>query len=385
MAKFIPIERVVDDLCLRNEDTLRRKKGLYLSCVEDVWNDLNESTLKLAERVKIPVRSVFQINKRTNSIDLPSDCLRLCSVNVIDRHGNFHPIYRNERLTDDLVEVGNGNDNCTCEKGCKNKLCNTIKGYEAVASVKSDYLPDGSPISFNCVDRKGILDGYFYSETQYPLRVYMSGVWTDTVLHTEMVKHCALKLDENGCVCDTPENIENVCNSCGITSDSLIPVGGTAECPPHGTHAKEWIYYCNNNMDVFNYQCGGYPYGFRQGFNNIYNISELGNRLIFPHDFGWDKVMVRYYSDIELSTLQIPYFAKECFMAGLQYFANTNNDDKQQLAQGYEMKYSKRKKGLFLDLNRYRVKEFAEIVTPHVYVPSFNQSNMGVYGDFYGF
>ena len=114
MAKLIPIEKVIDKLCQRNEDLLRRKKGLYLSCVEDVWNDLNEGVLKMAERVKIPVRSIYQINKRTNSIDLPCNALRVCSVNVIDHHGNFHPIYKNDRLTDDLVDVG-GSDSCACE------------------------------------------------------------------------------------------------------------------------------------------------------------------------------------------------------------------------------------------------------------------------------
>jgi len=381
MAKLIPIETVVDKLCQRNEDTLRRKKGLYLSLCEEVWNDLNEGVLRMAERVKIPIREVYHINKRTNSIDLPCNALRVCSVNVIDHHGNFHPIYRNERLTDDLVDVGNTS---ICEHGCSHKLCNTIKGYEAVTSIKSDFLPDGSPISFNCTDRKGLLDGYFYSETQFPLRVYMSGVWTDTIKQTELVKHCKLELDEKGCIKDSPENIENVCNTCGIKSDNYIPYGGSASCPPKGSHAEEWIYYCNNNMDWFNTQCGGYPRGRRNEFKNIYNISELGNRLIFPHDFGWDKVMVRFYSDISLQDLQIPYFAMECFMAGLQYFATTNNDNKQQLAKMYEANYSKRKKGLFLYLNQYRIAELAEIVSPHVYVPSYNQGNRGVFGDFYG-
>ena len=401
MAKLIPIETVVDKLCQRNEDTLRRKKGLYLSLCEEVWNDLNEGVLRMAERVKIPIREVYHINKRTNSIDLPCNALRVCSVNVIDHHGNFHPIYRNEKLTDDLVDVGSSS---ICEHGCNHKLCNTIKGYEAVVTNVTVDVPiqgqggtfdntfdstfnspiQTQPQTFVCTSRKGILDGYFIEEKQYPLNVYTNGIWTDTVLHTETTKLCALQLDEKGCVTDTPENIENVCNSCGIKSDSYIPYGGTASCPPKGSHTDEWIYYCNNNMDWFNTQCGGYPRGHKDGFRNIYNISELGNRLIFPHDFGWDKVMVRFYSDISLQDLQIPYFAMECFMAGLQYFATTNNDNKQQLAKMYEANYSKRKKGLFLYLNQYRIAELAEIVSPHVYVPSYNQGNRGVFGDFYG-
>src|ERR1700760_645147 len=166
MPKFEHITDVVKDLCLKSWDILQRHKGIYLNCAKDVYNDLNEDSLKIFERVKIPVRSVYSINKKTNSIELPCDTLRLCSVNVIDSCGSFIPVWRNEHLHDDIVDISNAKD-CACELKCGYTLCNTIKGYEAVTSTKTDKLPNGEGISFVCIDRKYTdSKGFFYSETQ---------------------------------------------------------------------------------------------------------------------------------------------------------------------------------------------------------------------------
>lgn len=372
MPRFIPIVDLVEDLCQRNDDNLLRDKGLFLSCADDVWNDLNETTLKIAERIKIPLRRSYLINKKTNSIDILENYLRICSVNV-EVDGIFYPVYRNDKIHEDIVELA-GTKDCACEHKCGYELCNTIKGYEAVQSVKSDFLPNSNPISFNCVDRKYVdPQGFFYSETQYPLRLYVSGVWVDTILHTEKEKLCAVELDHNGCICDSEKNIENVCNSCGCGGNSLIAHGGTASCPPK-PNIDTWIYYCNSKLDWFGLQCGGFPKGFPRGCNNIYNISELGNRIIFPHNFGFDKVMIRFYADISLKDLMIPYMAKETFMKGLQYFASTNNDKKIQLSQVYAKQYSRLKWGLFLELNKHRLAELRMILTPPMYVPSYINS-----------
>lgn len=374
MSRFIHITELVQDLCQRSGDTLQRNKGLFLSCSKDTWNDLNDDSLRLADRVKIPLRRSFHINKRTNSIDMPCDFLRLSSVNVMDHRGVLYPVFRNDRLHDDMVELSVAKD-CACEHNCGYQLCNIIKGYEAVQSVKSDLLPNGSPISFNCVDRKYIdPQGFFYSETQYPKRIYVSGVWTSTILYTEETKLCAVEIDNNGCVCDTESNVDNLCNACGIgdVNNDKCCIGGDANTPPD-KNCDTWKYYCSSRMDWFGVQCGKYPQGFHRECNNIYNISELGDRLIFPSNFGWDKVVVRYYADITLKDLYIPYMVKECFMTGLQYFAATNNDKKQQLANAYSVKYSKQKWALLLSLNKYRIDELREIMTPPIYVPSFYQ------------
>lgn len=371
MARFYTAEELCESLCLRSGDILMHNKGLYLDCCEDVWNDLNEDVLKISQKVKVPVRYTFFVDKKTNSITLPKKMLKLCSVSSVDKDGCFHTLYRNESLPTDIVDVG-ADKNCACEKECGYSLCNTIKGYEAVQSVKSDLMPDGTPVSFTCVDRKMVdKQGFFYSQTQYPLRVYTNGVWTNTVKHTENTKLCKLEVDDDGCVCDTEDNLSLVCSACGL-QDSDIVYGGDANNPPEcDVDATSWMYYCGSKAEWFNVQCGGYPHGRQR--KNIYNISEDGNRLVFPHNFGWDKVMVRFYEDIDLKDIKVPYLAAPCFRTGLQFYSATNNDKKQQLAAVYEERFTKQKFGLFLELNKNTIAEASQIFTPKAFIPSYNK------------
>lgn len=378
MSKFIPIQDAIKLLSLGNEDYLQRSKGRYLTWAKHVWQDMNLQTVKVAKR------EIFYINKRTNTVQLPCDNLQLSSVNVIDRHGVIYPVYRNDRLHDDIVSVESAKD-CACEYKCGYQLCNTVKGYEAITSVKSDFLPNGNPISFTCVDRKAIdSNGFLYEETQYPLRTYLSGVWVDTVLHTEQKKLCNIDLDDNGCICDTEKNVNAICSTCcghGESNDG-ISVGGNAMCPP-SPQDDTWIYYCNTKIDWFGVQCGNYPRGLNNCNNNIYNISELGDRLIFPHNFGFDKVLIRYYADVNLNDLQIPLIALDTFLIGLKWWDARFNDKKQQLADHYQQQYSRLKFGLTMELNKYRIAELRMIVTPPTYIPSFIPNRATFEGEYY--
>jgi len=379
MAKFYSAEYLAERLCLRGGDYLLRNKGIYLDCATDVFEDLNEDVLKLSEKVKIPVRYEFFVDKRTNTVLIPKKSLKLCSVSGVDRWGHSYPLYRNDSIPTDIVDIGSPND-CACENECSYQLCNTIKGYEAVQSTKSDFLPNGDPISFLCTDRKMVdKQGFFYSQTQYPLRVYLSGVWTDTVLHTEDKKLCELEVDTRGCICDTESNLKNVCEACGINESNCVPIGGTAYVPPcNSPNANEWIYQIGSTMEWFNTQCGGYPYMLGRNFKNIYNISQDGNRLIFPFNFGWDKVIIRFYEDISLNNIQVPYIAKNVFMTGLQYFSAKYHDKKQNLATLYEQRYAKEKWGTQLSLNKNTIAENAAIYTPIAFVPTYIIDNRNI-------
>lgn len=381
MPKFIPIQDVIKLVTLSSDDILQRSKGRLLTYSKYVWLDMQLSTVKLAKR------EIFDINKRTNSVTLPQNCLQFSAVHIMDSCGNLYPIFRNDNIHDDIIDIPAQRD-CACEYKCGYQLCNTIKGYEAVISTKSDFLPNGNAISFTCVDRKSIDDnGFFYSETQYPQRVYTDGVWTNTILHTEQTQLCQLEIDSNGCVCDTEANINNVCSACGLPANAQfqsvvsgsctpitcspalanIPVGGTANCPPL-SNINTWIYFCNSKLDWFSYQCGQYNCC---NINNTYNISDDGNRLLFPPNFGFGRVLIRYYADINLNDLQIPFVAVDTFVMGLKYWDCKFNDKKQNLAAVYGNNYSKMKWGLFTEINRYRIAEMRMITTPPVFVPSF--------------
>ena len=342
---------------LGNQDILMRSKGRMLTWAKYVYNDMNLSTLKIAQRGQ------FEINKRTNSVNMPCDFTQISSVNVVIK-GVIYPVYRNDKLHDDLIDIAAAKD-CGCENKCSYKLCNTIKGYEAVTTVKSDYLPDNTPISFTCVDRKAVDgQGFLVEETQYPQRIYVSGVWVDTVLHTETTKLCKLEVDEKGCVCDTDANVESCCTSCGI--NEVIPVGGTANKSPDCDTEDTWIYYCDSKMDWLTTQCG-FP-RLKCGFNNIYNISELGDRLIFPANFGFDKVLIRWFGDVSLKDMKIPLIAVDTFVAGLKWFDVKYNDKMQTLEPKYASTYARMKFGLLRELNKYRIAELKMIFTPPTYV-----------------
>jgi hypothetical protein len=375
MSRFIPVQEVIKLPMLGSNDLLMRSKGRYLTWAKWVWDDMNLSSMKVAER------QYFQINKRTNSIDLPCDFTQLSSVNIV-HCGVFYPVYRNESIRqNDYTEVASAKD-CACEYKCGYKMCNTIKGYEAVKTVLCDKNPDGSDVSFTCIERKAIDgNGFLYTQTQYPLRVYLSGVWVETILHTENTKLCKVEVDEHGCCCDTEENINNICGACGLDdSQDAIPFGGDANNPPNVKDNK-WIYYCDNKADWFSVQCGNFSRGLPRECNNVYNISELGNRLIFPHNFGFDRVMIRYYVDPNLNDMQIPRIAVDTFVNGLLWFDKkySSNAKDQALAAIFERKYALMKFGLLRELNKYRIAELAKIIAPKKYLP---QTTLG-WGNFY--
>ena len=189
-------------------------------------------------------------------------------------------------------------------------------------------------------------------------------------MYTETNKLCKVETDDNGCVCDTEENLNLICNCCGINevNTSLCCIGGTAETPPKD-NCDTWIYYCNNKMDWFTTQCGMYCSG--SSFTNIYNISELGDRLLFPPNFGWDHVIVRYYEDEGINDIKIPVIALRVFVMGLMYWDCMFNDKKQPLADKYGVQYSRMKQGLVVDMNRFRLSELAMIMFPPRTIPSY--------------
>lgn len=373
MKTFLTVDEVIDLPLLGNGDILKRGKGRMAKWAKLVYQDLQLNVLKM------PNRQYFNINKRTNSINLPCEYSQVSSVNIRDRFGIFYPVWRNERLTGDVVDIAASRD-CACEYNCGYKLCNTIKSYEATTEVIEDKMPDNSDVSFTCVTRKTIdSTGNFVEQKQYPQRVYESGVWVDTVLYTENIKLCAVEVDNNGCVCDTDSNIELLCNTCCTNTDQ-IPFGGTSWNPPcDNQNIDTWRYYCNSKLDWFSVQCGQDIRCFNP-FRDIYNISEEGNRLIFPPSFGFDKVLVRWYGVQSTGDIKVPLIAADTFATGLLFYDHEYSTDfnDQKLASIFGDKYSKKKWGLFSDLNRRRIAEYRMILTPPVYVPSYiglNSSN----------
>lgn len=359
MSKSYPIEEVVRLACLASDDILQRNKGKFLKYAPIVWDDLQLKSIKDAKR------QLFQVNKRTNTVNLPCAQEYLCSVSVMDRSGIIHPVYRNDRLHDDIVDIAAAKD-CFCEKKCASRLCNLIKGYEAIQEVKTEAMPDSSTKDFLCVTRRSYdNNGFFYEERQYPIRIYHNGVWVDVQLKTENKTLCKLELDDKGCVCDNDKNFESICSCTGLNNNPEIVYGGTAQ---GAGNAKTWVYYCASKYDVFNTQCNR---SCHNPFMDIYNISEDGNRLIFPKHFGWDKVLIRWFEDPNLRDLQVPYLALDSFIAGIKWWNVRFNDKMQILEPKYSQTYSNLKFGLLKDLNRYTIKEIAQAIAQKTKVATY--------------
>lgn len=374
MSTFLTIEELIDLPLLGDGDLLKRNKGRMLKWAKLVMNDMELNTFKA------PQRQWFNINKRTNSIDLPCPAIDVSSVNVRDCYGNFFPVWKNERITGEIVDIAAGRD-CACEYKCGYKLCNTIKAYEATTEVLTDKMPDNTDVSFTCVTRKVVdASGNYTEQKQYPQRVYESGVWTDTILYTETIHLCKVEVDSNGCVCDTDDNVELLCGTCSNES-TIIPFGGTSIDPPC-TGIDTWKYYCNSRMDWFSYQCGQ-DIHCHDPFKMIYNVSETGNRLIFPSRFGFDRVLVRWYGTTKTGEIKIPLIAADTFATGLIFYDHeySTNPLDVKLAEIFGVKYARKKWGLLTDLNKRRIAEYRMILTPPVFVPSFFGKNWNNFGN----
>lgn len=368
MSTFINLDDAIDLILLGNNDLLQMGKMRLRKFARFVYDDLQLSVIKQ------PKRQFFQIDKRTNSVVLPCTMSELSSVSVVDRHHNIYPVWRNEKLTGDIVDIAAGRD-CACEHNCGYKLCNTMKSYEAITTVETDKLPDGSDISFTCVSRKSIdKGGNLIEQVQFPERVYEEGVWTDTILKTETKHLCAVEVDSNGCLCDTKENIDLVASHCGCNTgcgSNGIPCGGDASNPPcNDSNIDTWKYYCNTKLDWFGVQ-SGCEVGAMNPMRNIYNISEEGNRLIFPHDFVHDKVLVRFYEPTNVADIKLPSIAITALTSGLKWYSIRFDDNKRALAISWEQEYSKNKIGLSSMLRRNTIAYWRMVLSTPVFVPSY--------------
>jgi hypothetical protein len=340
VSGFISLEEVVEDACHAMDDYLLRNKMKFLRIGKRVWND----DLKL-NSVKIPVRQFFQIDKRTNSIKMPCDFHHLSGVAWQDRNGQFHPMFRNDRLNDDIVDIKAKKD-CACD--CGGQLCNLIKSYESISEEVTVSTPQGGEETFTTMTIKGIDgNGWYYENKQFPIRIFEDGVWVQNELKTEKRELCKLEL-ENGCPTDCEANIEAV-TSCGCRTE-LVRI--------------------TSKLDYYMVECGTW---FSRGgeFKNIYNISEEGDRLLFPPDLPVDKVLVRFYKVNELKDIKVPLVARTALITGILYENMRFKTDRESvlLAREFSRKFANESFALIQELNRYNSAQKNAIMSPVAYIP----------------
>ncbi len=352
MSRFLTARQLAEQATFLNRDYQQVNRMRFNKLVADfVFPDLQ------IDVVKEPKREFLYINKRTNSIDKPCDSVAISSVSWVDCWGIIHPVYRNETLHNDIIDLGAKKD-CACT--CNHNLCNMIKGYESVITYVDAEMPDETITTFTCVSRKWYApDGTYFSQTQAPQRTYEDGEWTDTVLATTNVELCKLEVDANGCATDCENNYRLV-TSCGCNFYNF------QNCPVYVPPILD-NYTLAQNYAI---ECGAW-FARPCAFNNIYNINDEGNRLIFPHDFGFDRVLIRYYRNVPQQEMKIPFVLGFAATCGIMYydiaFDQTKNPN---MINFWERKYIDAKFGGLQELNKYNQAELFQMLNPPAYIPS---------------
>ncbi len=349
-SAFCTLEEIVEDACFSMDDFLLRNKMKFLRIGKRVYND----DLKLSA-VKIPKRQFFYINKTNNTIQMPCDFHHLSGVSWMDKSGQFHPLYRNEKLNDDIVDIKAKKD-CACS--CGGTLCNLIKSYESIVEEVEFDTPNGGTETFSCMTIKGVDgNGWYYETIQYPIAVYEDGVWVSNELKTEKRDLCKLEYDaETGCVLDCPENEEAV-TSCACSHR-------TDDC------GSNQLVAITSKMDTYMIECGTW-FSRNYGFKNIFNISEEGDRLIFPSDIPIDKVLVRYYTVNDVKNIKVPLAARSTMITGILYENVRFKTDRDSLLLTRELgqRFANEKFALIGELNKYNAASKTQIMSPVAYIP----------------
>lgn len=372
MALLENIESVAEMACFLMKDNLLQKKMRFLKLAPDVFQDMEMNV------IKEPKRELFGINRRTWTVDLPCRIDELESVSFIDCYGIIHPVFRNERLHRDIVDI-KATKNCECQ--CSSELCNLIKGYVGITEVITVDTPEGGTEDFTCITRKYVTpNGLYREQKQYPIRINdYTGEWISNELTQEDIELCKLDVDANGCVISSEENLYKLnCVGC-ITSCRTEVVGNNGV-------GDSFIVGCGSQYDLYRAEAGSLFSRQDYYFNNIYNITDDGKRLIFPVGFPHLRVLLGYYKGIDISDIKVPVSARMCFAMGLAYYDTMLSSDPadQRLNAVYNDKFTKMKWGLLQEWNKNTIAELRMAMTPPVVWPSvvhpfFNYQGWDIY------
>jgi hypothetical protein len=281
LGSFVSAADVIRKICLRTEDMNMSKARLYASYMSAVWNDLR------MDGTKTSVLRKFQINKRTNSLPLPNDCLLLFGVGYEDDMGVVKPLWYNTKIPKHLMSE-NG-VSCACETcGDSNMNCKTISTvseFEEVVSIgETDYLKKRIVLTMT--------DGRVIEKITQPVMTNTPEGDVVEMVTTEN-ELCRFELKPCGCVKNTEANNENV---------RMIQ---TTFC---GLDSSPDEYNQHNPIQL------GYA------------IDVTGEQILLSDAYPYNYIVLKYLTNItHEASFKIPALAEECFIKGIMYYAN--NDD----------------------------------------------------------
>ncbi len=350
MSRFYSIQQLADQATFLVKDYQQLSRMRFNKLLtEFVLPDLNINVIKDVKR------QFLYVNKRLNSIEIPCDCLRINSVSWVDHCGRPYPLFLNQQLQEDIVDIGAKKD-CACT--CGGDLCNMITGYESVITTVDAEMPDGSTVTFTCTNRKWYdPSGTYYEQTQAPERVYESGEWVNTEVVTTDTELCQLEVSATGCITDCEANYRAVA-SCGCSWY------GNKDCRttiPASTSLAKVKQECA-------IECGSW---FSQPavFNGSYNINDAGDRIIFPPNFPFDRVLVRYYYNPSPKEVKIAKIAAFAAISGIMAYDTMFDDNKVKLSFVRGQQFTNAQFALMLELNKYTIDNLYRITAPKIYIP----------------
>lgn len=325
-------DEIITALCGRKGDVGGHLEMKYRGVVLDVYRDLNLYTLKYA------VRQLLPVDRKTNSIIVPDKYMFFSSLSFIDECNMINTIAVNNNLTDDIIDMSLNKD-CECECQCKNDLCGQIKYYEPIIEDSEELMPDSTYKTFTSITRKKLMPGgKLVIERTFPVAKFgADNEFTDVTLETEIEELCQLEVASCGCVKDTPDNCKKLNECCNATT--------------------------------FATDCGCTSCAIPSG--KSFNFNEEGNRIVLPSEFPYSKALLRFYIEADVKNMRIPTISKETFIYGLEAFTLPFDDSQPRWRiKDFEDGYSARKAKNFTLLNRFSMKQFKQVTSPKIIMPS---------------
>jgi hypothetical protein len=281
LGSFVSASDIIKKVCLRTEDTNMSKARMYASYMSAVWNDLRFDCTKTS------VLRKYQINKRTNSLPLPSDCLMLFGVGYENEMGEIKPLWYNTKVPKKLLSE-NG-VSCTCTQcGQENKSCAaiaTVSNIDEIVHFNGQDYPKQTKVVV-------MTDGSVVKKITQPVLVN-NGNSAFVEMRTTQEDVCKLELESCGCIKNTEDN---------NASMRLIQTSFCGLDYPTETYSI----YAPENLG--------------------YAIDVTGEQILLPHSFPYDYVVLKYLTNItHEADFKIPAIAEEAFIRGIMYYSNADD------------------------------------------------------------
>ena len=295
IGAYITADEVLKTICHRNGDTALSKASIYASFMTTVYNDL---------RFDVTHKSVIKklyINKLTNSLPIPDNCLMLQGVGYENILGVVEPLWYNENIPLGLLFDNTKSCNCsTC--GSSHTYCSVIS---SVTDTEEEVEYNGTTYT-NTTKTTVLIDGTV---------IVKKGTWTlinDQDGHDHLVM-TLVTTEEELCKVDTLP-----CGCIADTENNDIAIALIRGCG------------CENMVT----NCGTYNRYIPKEKGYRIDVSE--SQIILDPSYPLDYIVLRYITTINSAKeYRIPLLALETMVAGIMYYSSS-----------YDKTISPREKGI---------------------------------------